>query len=827
LKYSSVKKASWFFTGALGWFVKVVATILAIGVITTAICATVFSLYIDNYIRPYIDRLSLSDLTLNATSFVYATNPDTGEYVELEQLYREENRIWVDYEDINPNMFAALVAVEDSRFYSHKGVDWIRTLGATINMIVPFRENYGGGSTITQQLIKNITGDDDVTVQRKIQEILRALEFEKNYTKEDILEYYLNTVYFGHGCYGIETAANTYFGIPASELSVAQAASIAGITRSPTYYDPINHPDRNKSRQELILKMMFDQGVIETEAEYLAAVNEKLTYGGNNESGGAKKMQSYYVDQVINDVIRDLMEEYGYSETAATGLVYSGGYKIYANVDLEVQAVLDEVYQDPESFPDTESAQVLQSAMVIMDPYTGQVKAMVGGVGEKTVNRAWNRATMTKRSPGSSIKPISVYAPALEYGLITPATVFDDSPYDEEIGWPKNQNGVYTGRMTVKKAVQNSTNTVAVKVLDRVTPERSYSFATANMGLDLVRQTEINGKIFSDVDYAPLALGGLTNGVSVMEMTAAYCAFANQGIYVEPVTYSKVVDSKGKEVLSNAPEYTVAMKEKTAYYMNNLLKNVVDNGTGRIARIENMAVAGKTGTTTDDYDRWFVGYTPYYSAAVWVGYDNQAEIKLTTNVNPAANAWSLVMDRLHEGLEGKGFFSEDAAVSVQYCLDSGLLPTEACRNDPRGSRITTGTFLPEDAPTRRCDVHVEVDICDESEQRASAACLHTHKAALLDVERSGLYKLTDDANLYKPAVYADLFGVSTESPFNTYCTWHSGSSPYDPNYIEEFPDDPEDDGSGIDNGDEPSDPIDPPPPSEVDEGDGDEEFPLE
>ncbi len=800
MKYSSVKKASWFFSGALGWIVKIIATILVIGIVTTAICATVFALYIDNYIRPYIDNLSLSDLTLNATSFVYATDSATGEYIELEQLHSEENRIWVDYEEISQNMFKALVSVEDSRFFSHNGVDWIRTIGAMVNMVVPIRENYGGGSTITQQLIKNITGDDDVTVQRKIQEILRALEFEKNYTKEEILEYYLNTVYFGHGCYGIETAANTYFGVHASELTVAQAASIAGITRSPTYYDPLKYPERNKSRQELILRLMYEQGVIETEEEYLAAVNEELHYGGEEDTADdASRMQSYYVDQVINDVIADLMEEYGYSETAATHLVYSGGYQIYANVDLSVQAVLDEVYQDEASFPDTESAQILQSAMVVMDPYTGRVLGMAGGVGEKTVNRAWNRATMTKRAPGSSIKPLTVYAPALEYGLITPASVFDDSPFDEETSWPKNQSRGYTGRMTVKRAVQNSTNTVAVKVLDLVTPERSFSFATVNLGMDLVRTEEINGSVFSDVDYAPLALGGLTSGVSVLDMTAAYCTFPNQGIFAEPTTYSKVVDSNGKTVLSNDPDYSVAMKEKTAYYMNNLLKNAVDNGTGRIAQIPNMAVAGKTGTTTNDHDRWFVGYTPYYCAAVWVGYDNQAEIKLTTSVNPAANAWKLVMDKLHDGLEPKSFFSMET-VQAQYCLDSGLLATDACRNDVRGSRVTTGTFLPGDAPTRRCDVHVTIEICDESGQRASDKCRNTHEISLIKVDRTGNVNMSDDAYLYKEAVYADLFGNSTESAYNTYCTYHSGSSPYDPNHQDEYPDDPEDDGSGIDNG---------------------------
>jgi len=771
--------------------VKIVATILVIAIVTSAICATVFALYIDRYIRPNVDNINIDDIQLNYTSFVYATDPDTGKTIELEQLYNEDNRIWADYEQIPDYMLDAVVSVEDNRFWNHSGVDWIRTAGAMINMIIPIRDGFGGGSTLTQQLIKNLTGEDDVTVQRKIQEILRALEFEKTASKEQIIELYLNTVYFGHGCDGVETAAQTYFGKTVSDLTLAECATIAGITKSPTYYDPLKNPENNKERQELILKLMYDQGRI-TEKEYLAAKNEKLKFNENSSATiQAKPMQSYYVDQVINDVIADLQEEYGYSETYAKNLLFNGGLKIYALVNTDIQATLDKVYQNDENFPHIEGDKQPESAMVVMDPYSGSVLGMVGGRGEKTVNRGLNRATMSKRQPGSSIKPLTVYAPALEYGFITPATVFDDSPFDEETRWPKNQSSGFSGRMTVKKAVQNSTNTVAVKVLDLVTVDRSFSFATVNLSLDLVRSETINGKAFTDMDYSPLALGGLTHGLSVLEMTAAYASFVNHGIFTEPRTYSHVEDADGNVLLNNRARTQVAMKEETAYYMNNLLKNVVETGTGRKAKLENMPTAGKTGTTNDDNDRWFVGYTPYYVSAVWFGYDIPKEIKLSTSTNPAVAVWKTVMDELHAGLETKSFFTLETE-QAEYCLDSGLKPSEYCALDPRGSRITTGTFIKGEAPTETCSCHVPVTIDTTTNMRANSYCPagSTKTIALLDVERTGNIAMTDDPYLYKDAAYNTTVDTETAN-YNTYCTAHTFYQPIipevDPEYNPGYP----------------------------------------
>lgn len=778
-KSTALKKTYWFFSGTVSMVVKVIATILLIAVVTSAICATVFALYIDQYIKPYIDNIDIEDIQLNLTSFVYATDPETGEEIELEQLHDEENRIWVEYEQIPDHLINALIAVEDSRFRTHKGVDWIRTIGATINMVVPIPGFAGGGSTITQQVIKNITGEDDVTAQRKIQEILRALEFERNTTKNDILELYLNIVYFGHGCNGIEVAAQTYFGKTVSELSLAESAAIVGITKSPTYYNPLRHPDHNKERQELILLLMKNQGLID-EKTYEAAKAEKLVFNEAASDLTNQPMQSYYVDQVINDVIAALVEEKGYSETYAKNLLFSGGLKIYCNIDLDVQEVLDSVYQDPDQFPIITGDKQPESAMVIMDPYNGQVKAMVGGRGEKTTNRAWNRATMTKRQPGSSIKPLTVYAPGIEYGFITPASVFDDSPLNEETRWPKNQSSGFSGRMTVKKAVQLSTNTVATKVLDLVTPERSFSFATVNLGLDLVRSKTISEQVFSDIDYAPLALGGLTDGLSVLEMTAAYASFVNKGVYTEPSTFSLVLDSENNVILDNTPDTHVAMKEKTAYYMNYLLQSVVTSGTGTKAQLENMAVAGKTGTTNDDKDRWFVGYTPYYVAAVWLGYDTPKEIKLDKSYNPSLYVWKAVMEQLHEGLEPKTFF-EMETVNAQYCLDSGLAPSPYCELDPRGNRITSGTFLKEDVPTQTCDCHVPVTIDTTTNMRSTVYCPseNVKTIALINVARTGEIPMSDDAYLFKNAVYAaDGSAPATDASgeardYNTYCTQHT------------------------------------------------------
>jgi penicillin-binding protein 1A len=572
----------------------------------------------------------------------------------MQNLYAEENRVWVTSDEIPENLVYATIAIEDKDFLKHQGVDWYRTAGAFVNMFLGMKNTFGG-STITQQLIKNLTEDNEATVQRKILEIFRALEFERNYSKEEIMEWYLNYVYFGEGCYGVYSASYLYFGKPVSELDLAECASLIGITNNPSEFDPYISRDRNKYRQELILFEMKDQGII-TEEEYDAAVAEELNFQRGEEEDAPVKVYSWYVDQVITDVIDDLSKKYDISEKVASQLVYSGGYQIYSNMDPEIQAAVDSVYNDTENLPyvSSKSGQQLQSAITIIDPKNGYVVATAGGMGEKTSSRGWSRAVNSLRPPGSSIKPLSVYAPALELGLILPNTVLDDTPYMvlDDSFWPVNVDGIYSGLTTVYNAVRVSKNTIAVKLLSQVTPDFSYECLTNKFGItSLVKQQEKDGKILSDIDLAPLALGGLTNGVSTLEMAAAYSVFANDGIYTEPTTYSKVLDSAGNVILDNTPKSSVVLSEKTVFYINNMLEGVVSSGTGTRARFDDMTIAGKTGTTSSKKDTWFVGYTPYYVGAVWVGYDAQERIDVKISQPPIL--WQKVMSKVHEGLENK------------------------------------------------------------------------------------------------------------------------------------------------------------------------------
>lgn len=783
--------------GALKWTGIVIVTLVLIGLMTAAICGVAFSIYIDKYINPTID-INLDSLRLNYTSFIYCTDKKTGQPVELEQLYGKENRVWADYAEIPKYFKEAFIAIEDERFEEHNGVDWKRTIGAMVNWVVPIRQGFGGGSTITQQLIKNVTGQDDVTIKRKLQEIMRALELEKKYSKDEILELYLNTIFLGQNCNGVKTAAKVYFDKDLSQLSLAECASLAGITKNPSYYNPFRFPEHNKERQELILLKMLEQRKI-TQEEYDQAVAEKLAFKSAENQQQQDKVQSYFVDQVIEDVIKDLMDQKGYSRQMASLILYSGGLKIYTTIDVDVQAKMDQIFTDPENFPELtgKDGSMAQAAMTIMDPYTGNIVAMYGGYGAKTADRVLNRATQTTRSPGSSIKPLAVYAPALEYGLITPATVFDDAPKDFTVrstGWPKNYYTGYRGRMTVQKAVEISNNAIPVEIINKLTPERSFNFMTANLGItSLVKAREYTTssgatKVSTDIAAAPLALGGLTDGVSVLDMTAAYSSFVNRGIYTKPRTYTKVTDSSNTVILDNTPVTNVAMKEKTAAYILNLLQNVVNGseGTGRKAKLENIATAGKTGTTTDDKDRWFVGLTPYYVASVWYGFDDPQEINISGN--PALNIWKAVMDLVHKDLKPAEFTVNQEFVSTSICQDSGMLPNEYCSQDIRGNRVIKIMLAPEDVPKNVCTLHVPVQIDKVTGMIATEFCPPENLgvAAFLDIDRffpipgvtlgDSQYVLRPDADEGQtPKGYREAFPdvVNGKPAKNRACTVHT------------------------------------------------------
>ncbi len=766
-------------------FGKVFGTMVLVLFLTTLIFACLFALYVKNNLSAQVD--SIDGFTLDQTSVIYYEDPKTGQDVVLRKLYGGANRTWVKYEDIPKNLIHACIAIEDKRFEDHQGVDWVTTLKACVKMFLGRGE--AGGSTITQQLVKNITGRDEVTVRRKLVEIFSALELEKKYTKKQIMELYLNVIALGENCEGVESASQVYFGKSVSELDLAECAALIGITNNPSIYDPYINADKNKERQVIILDQMLEQKYITQEQHDTAVAEELVLHNASGEASGDEDYYSYFEDQVINDVVRDLSEKTGYDQTIVRKMLMTGGYKIYSTLNPDVQAAVEEVYQNLDNIPNTASSQQLQSGIVIIDNKTGDVVAVAGGVGEKQGSLILNRATQSYLSPGSTIKPVSVYAPALELGLITPATVMDDTPYSftDARHWPKNSDSIYRGLMNINEAVGLSINTIPVKLVAQMTPEYSFEFAKEKMGLSTLVSSYVNaaGDTFSDVDLAPLAMGGLTKGVTVKAMAQAYATFANEGVYREARTYTKVVDSDGKVVLDNTQQSHVAMKDMTAWYITYMLENTVESGTGTAAQIANMTVAGKTGTTTSDFDRWFAGYTPYYTGVVWCGYDDPEEVVLTdSSTNPAIVLWQKVMEQVHDGLANKEFNKPTNVVECTVCRDSGLLMTDACREDPRGSRAVTVELSLYDVPTQNCDVHKEVEICGASGHVVNEYCKQvegntTKTVGLLDVSRAfpvrGItvqdqaYAVPNDSLPagYYPALSPDVDAINVECYIHT------------------------------------------------------------
>ena len=766
-------------------FGKVFGTMVLVLFLTTLIFACLFALYVKNNLSAQVD--SIDGFTLDQTSVIYYEDPKTGQDVVLRKLYGGANRTWVKYEDIPKNLIHACIAIEDKRFEDHQGVDWVTTLKACVKMFLGRGE--AGGSTITQQLVKNITGRDEVTVRRKLVEIFSALELEKKYTKKQIMELYLNVIALGENCEGVESASQVYFGKSVSELDLAECAALIGITNNPSIYDPYINADKNKERQVIILDQMLEQKYITQEQHDTAVAEELVLHNASGEASGDEDYYSYFEDQVINDVVRDLSEKTGYDQTIVRKMLMTGGYKIYSTLNPDVQAAVEEVYQNLDNIPNTASSQQLQSGIVIIDNKTGDVVAVAGGVGEKQGSLILNRATQSYLSPGSTIKPVSVYAPALELGLITPATVMDDTPYSftDARHWPKNSDSIYRGLMNINEAVGLSINTIPVKLVAQMTPEYSFEFAKEKMGLSTLVSSYVNaaGDTFSDVDLAPLAMGGLTKGVTVKAMAQAYATFANEGVYREARTYTKVVDSDGKVVLDNTQQSHVAMKDMTAWYITYMLENTVESGTGTAAQIENMTVAGKTGTTTSDFDRWFAGYTPYYTGVVWCGYDDPEEVVLTdSSTNPAIVLWQKVMEQVHDGLANKEFNKPTNVIECTVCRDSGLLMTDACREDPRGSRAVTVELSLYDVPTQNCDVHKEVEICGASGHVVNEYCKQvegntTKTVGLLDVSRAfpvrGItvqdqaYAVPNDSLPagYYPALSPDVDAINVECYIHT------------------------------------------------------------
>ena len=706
-------------------------TLCVIGVLTFYLFFQIFMQYVNTTVVPDVG-VTVEELTMSEASIIYVQDNATGEWVEYETLYsRDGNRRIIEYSDLPDHLVQALVDIEDHRFWEHNGVDWYSTASAMIQTLTG--GNTRGGSTITQQLLRNITDDKDVTVQRKVREIFRALEFEKSHTKEEIITRSFIRISFGFQFDGIATAAEGYFGKDVSELSLAESASLVAIINNPSLYDPFydhtyyverdgEHVYRttrelNKERQELILDRMLELGHISQE-ECDAAKAETLLFTDSEEykalhgeedvsteSGGNDSVYTWFTDAVIEDAIELIQEARGCDASTANSLLYSGGYHIYTTLDPDIQEIVDSVYRDPSNFDNpSASGQPLGSAITVIDPYTGDVVAMAGGVGEKEGSRTQNLAR-TRQPCGSAIKPVSVYAPAIDSNVITPANVFDDYPVRINDygtgGFPTNSPNRYDGMTTVYRGLQQSKNTITVRTLELLGTENSFYFMENNLGFDLDA---------ADNAISPLAMGGLTYGVTTEEMAAAFAAFANGGIYTEPRTIIEIRENDNETVMvDNSSNSKVAMKETTAYLINQILRSVVTSGTGTGANFSGMTIAGKTGTTNNMFERYFVGYTPYYSAAVWTGYVERDET--IPGGNPAIGIWRKVMEQVHANLENKTFPERpDGISSVTVCADCGLPPCGLCSQAGR----TVNLEVQSDAvPTGECTCHVEVKVCTD------------------------------------------------------------------------------------------------------------------
>lgn len=720
----------------------------------------------------------------------------------------DANRIYASLDQMPEHLRNAFIAIEDERFYEHQGIDLKGILRAIINNIKSKDLTGEGASTITQQVIKNNVLSATQTFQRKIQEQYLAIELEKRVDKNIILESYLNTVALGRGTNGVQAASNRYFNKDVSDLTLAESAVMASITKYPTRYDPIANPENNQSRQLIVLNKMLEQGKI-TEIEYNQAIEEDV-YSKielTNKNANKNSNYSYFVDEVILRVKDDLVIKKGYTEKQAYDLIYTGGLNIYVTQDINIQNIVDKEFLDESNYPpkkedysvkimyslsvdkkdsgikhyykekefDTdkealayaeelkaswisEGDEVIsessilvpqpQAAMVIIDYHTGHVKAIAGGRGEKLGNQLLNRATQTYRHPGSTFKILAAYLPAIDTGRYTLATVLDDVPFSYSVSknsvpwevhnWYDSSEYKYNykGLSTVRDSITYSINIHAVKTLMDIGIETSFNYLL-NLGFtSLVEKETINGKIYSDKNYS-LALGGVTKGVSLLELTAAYGAIANNGEYVKPIFYTKVLDHDNNLILTNEqPKPVRVMKETTSFLLTNAMTDVVKKGTGTIVKFNSvsMPIAGKTGTSSEKKDLVFTGYTPYYVASIWQGYDTPKEQVYKRSYHKIL--WRKIMEEIHKGLPRKEFYKPDNIVTAKICTESGkLAKLGLCNKDPRGSTIMTEFFEKGTVPTETCDVHVKQTICSVSGLPANKYCPSNSKYTKVFIKR--------------------------------------------------------------------------------------------
>lgn len=702
---------------------RIFLSLVAMGCIVVMLAILVGGVTIGIYIeRNYSSELDLTLFEAGArggTTKLYYYD-ENGSAVELTSERLEGGScIYTDYERLPRQLIDAFIAIEDKRFLRHNGVDWKRTAHAALNYLLHDSTSFGG-STITQQLIKNITGEREATMQRKIQEMIWAKYLECCMTKEQIIELYLNIINLSRGCIGVQAAANTYFSKDVSELTLAECATIAAITNNPSYYDPIRHPENNLVRRNLILDQMLEQGYID-KASHSAAIAEELTLDTSIRQS-VQNVNSWYTDMVTEDVISDLCEEYGYTPQSASVLIYSGALRIYTAVDIEMQSFLEDYFSDSSRFPSGRDDNAFQASMIIIDPDSGDILAVAGAVGEKKGDRVQNYATQTCRPSGSVIKPLSVYAPALEAGLITTGSVYDDVPLvfnKTDSGytpWPRNSPNIYRGLTLVTAALRDSVNTVAVRILEQLGVNTSFEFLYEKVGMRslITSRTMADGSVVTDRGIAALALGQQNYGVTVREITGAYTALANNGAYSAPRSYYKVTDSRGNVLLERESCQHEVLSPETAALTTVMLQNVVSSGTAATITLDRrIDVAGKTGTTQENCDKWFIGYTPYLLGGVWCGYEYPKSMTGVSG-NPCLDVWDEVMGVLHDKYlsndSSKREFSFSAGLtSRRVCADSGKLLTSACQSDARGNRGVVCYYAAGTEPKSFCDCHTLVD----------------------------------------------------------------------------------------------------------------------
>ena len=661
-----------FFKG-LGKFLLTIFSVLAVAGIVTAISLAIYIIALAS--EP--TGIDLKAKSMNQTSRIFIKDSDTGEFTETRKLYSTENRIWVDNQNIPDYMKEAQVAIEDKRFYEHNGVDWQRTLSA-VAMLATGSDSYGG-STITQQLIKNITDDNEVSINRKLREICKALKLEQEYTKDQILEAYLNVVNYGNNCQGVEAAAQLYFGKSIKDCSLAECAAIAGITQNPSRWNPLIYPENNRERRELILSEMYDQGVIKTKKEYDEAMSEsaKMTFVGfksasENEDDEDNDVQNWYYDQLFYDLRDDLALYYNISPDAASEKIYTEGLKIYCAMDEKMQNYIEKEAMNIDKSADPS----IELGSVLMD-FDGRVIATVGSSNRKTTDLAWDRAAHSALQPGSSIKPLFVYPIAIENKqLYFSSTVLDEPiekyEYDEASGGyisgPKNAYGSYLGNILLPDAIERSSNAVAVQVMELIGgPSVAYEQAITKMNFKHL--TELDG-----VNTGALSIGGLNGGVTVREMAAAYTYMGNEGLNYKPYTYYYITDSEDNIILDNRDAVPKqAYSAETAGIMNRLLHYNVENSQNTYAmyaRVSGWDIVGKTGTTDSDRDCWFCGMSPYAVMATWTGFDSPQTISDKTR---SAKFFANVMGEYLKDKEQKEYKISKNLIPATYNPVTGLV----------------------------------------------------------------------------------------------------------------------------------------------------------